>query len=190
MGANAIKVWDLIKDHFTREIDEFADDAVRVRRLMSEYDEIRTAMDPVIPDSTEDAGNIPGEWISIEDGLPTEPGTYTVMTRNNIARYVYSCTESSAEYWRRCVVLWKTHGLMRIKEKECQYCQVEHGRKFLFHFPVQILCDQYNLTGMIVNDKLKVRLGGNRFHKDVSIRRCPMCGRLLKEENKSGQTHS
>jgi len=47
------------------------------------------------------------EWIPCAERLPKRAGTYLVTDHNgDIARYIFLDSESSKEYWMRCVKAW------------------------------------------------------------------------------------
>lgn len=49
----------------------------------------------------------PQQWIPCSERLPEKVGDYLVTTYNGqIARYIYMDTDSSKEYWVRCVIAW------------------------------------------------------------------------------------
>ena len=46
-------------------------------------------------------------WIPITERLPEEPGVYTVTNDNyEVVRYTFSGSDTSREYWERCVKAW------------------------------------------------------------------------------------
>lgn len=46
-------------------------------------------------------------WTPCSEGLPKKVGDYFVTTQSGqIARYIYMGTDSSKEYWMRCVAAW------------------------------------------------------------------------------------
>ena len=47
------------------------------------------------------------EWIPISEQMPKKAGNYLVTDHNgDIARYIFLDSESSKEYWMRCVKAW------------------------------------------------------------------------------------
>ena len=47
------------------------------------------------------------QYIFCREGLPEKPGAYKVIDHNGcIAIYVFTGTDSSKEYWKRCVKAW------------------------------------------------------------------------------------
>ena len=46
-------------------------------------------------------------WVPITVRLPEEPGVYTVTNDNyEVVRYTFSGSDTSREYWERCVKAW------------------------------------------------------------------------------------
>ena len=46
-------------------------------------------------------------WIPVTERLPEKSGLYQVTDmQGNVVRYVFNVSESSEEYWRRCVKAW------------------------------------------------------------------------------------
>lgn len=46
-------------------------------------------------------------WVPITKRLPEEPGVYTVTNNNyEVVRYTFSGSDTSREYWERCVKAW------------------------------------------------------------------------------------
>ena len=46
-------------------------------------------------------------WIPITERLPEEPGVYTVTNNDyEVVRYTFSGSDTSREYWERCVKAW------------------------------------------------------------------------------------
>lgn len=46
-------------------------------------------------------------WIPVTERLPEESGLYQVTDmQGDVVRYVFNVSESSEEYWRRCVKAW------------------------------------------------------------------------------------
>lgn len=47
------------------------------------------------------------QWIPVTERLPEEPGVYTVTNSNyEVVRYTFSGSDTSREYWERCVKAW------------------------------------------------------------------------------------
>lgn len=46
-------------------------------------------------------------WVPITVRLPEEPGVYTVTNNDyEVVRYTFSGSDTSREYWERCVKAW------------------------------------------------------------------------------------
>lgn len=47
------------------------------------------------------------QWILCSERLPEKPNMYTVTdSKGDVARFVFTNTESSREYWLRCAKAW------------------------------------------------------------------------------------
>ena len=47
------------------------------------------------------------QWISCSERLPEKPNVYTVTDSNDrVVRFVFTGTDSSREYWKRCAKAW------------------------------------------------------------------------------------
>lgn len=78
---------DALKEDLTR----FYDNEVTARKLIDEQPTIQ-------PEP---------HWIPVTEMLPKESGLYQVTDmQGNVVRYVFNVSESSEEYWRRCVKAW------------------------------------------------------------------------------------
>lgn len=78
---------DALKEDLTR----FYDNEVTARKLIDEQPTIQ-------PEP---------HWIPVTERLPEESGLYQVTDmQGNVVRYVFNVSESSEEYWRRCVKAW------------------------------------------------------------------------------------
>ena len=46
-------------------------------------------------------------WIPCSERLPEKPNMYTVTdSKGDVVRFIFTGTESSKEYWRRCAKAW------------------------------------------------------------------------------------
>ena len=47
------------------------------------------------------------QWIPCSERLPEKPNVYTVTDSNDrVVRFVFTGTDSSREYWKRCAKAW------------------------------------------------------------------------------------
>ena len=47
------------------------------------------------------------QWIPCSERLPDKPNVYTVTDSNDrVVRFVFTGTDSSREYWKRCAKAW------------------------------------------------------------------------------------
>ena len=47
------------------------------------------------------------QWIPVSEKLPEKPDMYTVTdSKGDVVRFIFTGTESSKKYWRRCAKAW------------------------------------------------------------------------------------